>query len=351
MIQNISFHNFRGFWNLELPELAPITLITGGKNVGKSTILEGIFLLATHNDPMCFAKICNFRELPVIPDFDILWKPLFNQLNTDEPIQISACLENDIELTYYRDEVQPQTFYPYKEMSFEEVAKHMHSARSSYTLEFQFTQKETSYKETGRFIANNDGIHLNIDTSLPNNQTISMPLMQIINTRIADIVSPVEMFGEVVLDGRKNDILKILDQVDHVLSDITTITTNGQTLLYGNEGGTMLLPMHLFGTGINKMLFIMLNIMANPNSIILIDEIENGFNDFLYPVIWNAIINAAKENNCQIIATTNSNEYISCALNEIKKSDMKNRFCFLKITYYVDGHHAYQIPLDCKIIK
>ena len=104
MIQSISFQNFRGFKNLELPELAPITLLSGKNNAGKSTVLEGLFLLVDHSDPMCFGKICNFRNLSAIPDFDILWKPLFYQLNADESIRISAHLEHDIELTYYRED-------------------------------------------------------------------------------------------------------------------------------------------------------------------------------------------------------------------------------------------------------
>lgn len=53
--------NFRGFKEIELSELKPITLISGKNNTGKSSILEGIFLFLDHISPDCFSKINYFR--------------------------------------------------------------------------------------------------------------------------------------------------------------------------------------------------------------------------------------------------------------------------------------------------
>lgn len=45
MIESIKFENFCGFESLELSDMRPITLISGKNNVGKSSVLEGVFLL------------------------------------------------------------------------------------------------------------------------------------------------------------------------------------------------------------------------------------------------------------------------------------------------------------------
>ncbi|MEY8419381.1 AAA family ATPase [Oscillospiraceae bacterium 44-5] len=345
MIQSISFQNFRGFKNLELPELAPITLLSGKNNAGKSTVLEGLFLLVDHSDPMCFGKICNFRNLSAIPDFDILWKPLFYQLNADESIRISAHLEHDIELTYYREDSYSPLPQDFTWMTPEAMNRFISSAQNGYTLGFQFTQKEISYTETGHFIvASPDGTVLNMNTSLPNNQKTSMPLTRVINSQIATI-PPVELFGKLELDGRKSEILDILRKMDQALSDITTITVGGQTQLYGNMGGK-LLPMRLVGDGVNRLLFIMLSIMENPNAIILIDEIENGFHYSMYPVIWEAIANAAQKSNCQVIATTHSYECVAGAVEGIEKADMKDQFCFFRLAQEKKGRVAYRYSED-----
>lgn len=345
MIRSVSFRNFRGFNHLELPDLAPITLLSGKNNAGKSTVLEGLFLLADYRDPMCFTKICNFRSLPVIPDFDILWKPLFHQLKADEPVQIFASLEHDTELTYYREDSYSPLPQDFNGMTQDVMNRFMSSAQNGYTLGFQLKQDETSYMETGHFVAGPDGIVVNADSSLPNNKKIPMPFLLMINSAITAFQSPVELFGKLVLDGRKNEILHILNKMDPSLSDITAIPTNGQTQLYGNMGGK-LLPMRLAGDGMNRLLIIMLSIIENPNSIILIDEIENGFHYSMYPVIWEAIVNAAQESNCQVIATTHSYECVAGAIKSVQGADMKRDFCLFRLAQEKDGRRAYRYSED-----
>ena len=345
MIRYVSFQNFRGFKHLELPDLAPITLLSGKNNAGKSTVLEGIFLLVDHSDPSCFQKICNFRDLPVIPNFDILWKPLFYQLNADEPILISAGLEHNTELTYYREDSYSPLPQDFKEMTPEVMNRFMSSAQNGYTLGFQLTQKDTAYTETGHFVAGPDGFVVNMDPNNINNQNVAMPYTLLINSKITALLSPVELFGKLELDGRKSEIIDILGKMDSALSDITAITANGQTQLYGNMGGK-LLPMRLAGDGMNRLLYILLSIMVNPNSIILIDEIENGFHYSMYPVIWEAIANAAQKSNCQVIATTHSYECVAGAIEGIEKADMKDSFCFFRLAQEKDGRRAYRFSYD-----
>lgn len=345
MVQSVSFRNFRGFQHLELPDLAPITLLSGKNNTGKSTVLEGIFLLADHSDSMCFEKICNFRSLPVIPDFDILWKPLFHQMNADEPVQIFARLEHDTELIYYREDSYSPQLQDFKGMTPDVMNRFMSSAQSGYTLGFRLTQKELSYTETGHFVAAPDGIAVNINTSIPNDQKVAMPFTQMINSKIAAFYSPVELFGKLELKGRKSEILGILKKMDPAISDITAITTNGQTQLYGNMGGK-LLPIRLAGDGMNRLLIIMLSIMENPNSIFLVDEIENGFHYSMFPMIWECIAHAAQKSNCQVIATTHSYECVAAAVEGIEKADMKDDFCFFRLAQEKNGPRAYRFSSD-----
>lgn len=348
MIQSISFQNFRGFKNLELKDLAQITLLSGKNNAGKSTVLEGIFLLMDHYNPDCFRKICNFRGLPTIPDFDLLWKPLFHQLNTDDPIQISVRLGHhtellDTELTYYREDAYSPMSQNLNEKTPEARDRFMFSTQNGSALGFTF--KQQSYTETGRFIAAPDAINLNINTSFPDNQKKPMLFTQMINSAVTAFSSPIELFGKLELDGKKDEVLDILKKMDPVLSDITTITASGQTQLYGNMDGK-LLPMHLAGEGMNRLLFIMLVMMENPDSIVLMDEIENGFHYSMHPIIWEAIANAAQKYHCQVIATTHSYECVAGAVEGIEKTNMKDNFCFFRMAQEKNGRCAYRFSSD-----
>ena len=104
--------------------------------------------------------------------------------------------------------------------------------------------------------------------------------------------------------------------------------------------------MRLAGDGMNRLLFIMLSIMENPNSIILIDEIETGFHYSMYPVLWEAIASAAQKSNCQVIATTHSYECVAGAAEGIEKADMRDNFCFFRLAQEKEGRVAYRYSED-----
>jgi AAA15 family ATPase/GTPase len=70
------------------------------------------------------------------------------------------------------------------------------------------------------------------------------------------------------------------------------------------------LPLALFGDAINRIADIILRIVNNENSIILIDEIENGIHHSNQVAFWSILYRLAKELNVQIFATTHSLEMI-----------------------------------------
>lgn len=110
--------------------------------------------------------------------------------------------------------------------------------------------------------------------------------------------------------------------------------------------GGKLLPICLAGDGMNRLLIIMLSIMENPNSIFLVDEIENGFHYSMFPMIWECIAHAAQKSNCQVIATTHSYECVAAAVEGIEKADMKDGFCFFRLAREKNGPRAYRFSSD-----
>ena len=141
--------------------------------------------------------------------------------------------------------------------------------------------------------------------------------------------------------GKKQAVVDILKIVDSSISDITTIAINGQIQLYAKIK-ERLLPLKVAGDGLNKLLFIILAILVNPNSVILIDEIETGFHYSTYIQLWEAITVAAKENNCQIIATTHSYECIVSAIDGMENAGATEDFCYFRINKNNNNTIAYR---------
>ena len=324
MIEKITFENFRGFDRLELSAIKPITLISGKNNIGKSSVLEGIFLFLDHVDADSFWKISRFRGIQPAIDAANLWEPAFYQMDAEKTMQIQLMMNGVVSTLAY---VKDTSFMPVNDVNVpQDIMNHIiFSAKTAYTLKFKY--RKENYIEDGHFVVSPAGVLRNITTNLEYNQIDTMPFPQFINTVIMDSDKTVaEWFGKLELSGKKQQIIEIMQILDPKICDLSTIVVNGQGMLYVKID-KKLFPLKLAGDGLNKLLFIVLSIISNPDSILLIDEIESGFHNTMYPKLWETIALAARENACQIIATTHSYECIAGAIDGIEKADRKSDFC------------------------
>lgn len=327
MITSIRFENFRGFQNLSLQGLERITLISGKNNAGKSSILEGIFLAMDHAAPDSFLKVNGFRGLPLVYDANCLWEPLFFELNTKEKMRISMQLKEEAAALEYERE---DSFIPSDGAGAPQDVfnQFLQSAKANYSLKFNFKYGE--YSESGHYVVSSSGVLRNISTSIDGNQIKPLMLTHYINSAtINNAIVLAEWFSNLQLRGKKQQVIDILKVMDPTISDISAIVIKGQIQLYAKMG-EKLLPLKLAGDGINKLLFLILTIVENPNSLVLIDEIETGFHYSMYPKLWKILAIAARENNCQIIATTHSYECIDGVTEGIGLEEAED-FCYFRI--------------------
>lgn len=345
MIEQIMFENFRGFKKLELLDLKQIVLISGKNNAGKSSVLEGIFLFLDHAAPESFTKINRFRGLISPVDSLSLWETFFYQMNVQNHLRISITYKGvPALLEYERDD----KFIPPIDgsMSQDVMGQIISSAASSYTLKFKY-QKE-NYVEDGHFIVGPMGIVRNITTSVNPSADSAMPFTQYINAAIINNNSDsfiAEWLGKLELTGRKQNIVEIMKFIEPAIDDLTTIVVNGTAQIFAKIG-FQLLPIRLAGDGLNKLLFIVLSIAVNPNSIILIDEVETGFHYSMYHQLWKIIAQTAYENNCQIIATTHSYECIVGAVDGVGEAGRSSSFCFYRLDKKNTDNHVYRYSND-----
>lgn len=68
MITKLEIDNFRGHRHLEMDGISPITLVTGTNNVGKSSVLEALYLFNDHSSPGVFStcKINKYGSKTII---------------------------------------------------------------------------------------------------------------------------------------------------------------------------------------------------------------------------------------------------------------------------------------------
>ena len=93
-----------------------------------------------------------------------------------------------------------------------------------------------------------------------------------------------------------------------------------------------------FGDGLAKYISFIMHLLANKNSIILIDEIENGIHYTNFDKLWELILTISKEQNVQVFATTHSKECIESYARVAKKLEDK------EIAFIEMGINKYNKP-------
>ena len=323
MIKQVNLENFRGFSSIELSDLRKFSIISGKNNSGKSSILEGVFLALDYRAPDSFAVLNNVRGLPVLTSPAVLWEPLFFNLLKSNDITINLKFEDkELELKYSWDDS-----FALANDAPAMLGQFISSTQATYSLKFSFTYGDIL--ENGHFVMGSQGIFRNMERE--QNSFIQLPVIQYFHSSRGNSNSLVaELFGIAVRKNKKNQIIDILKIIDNSISDMAAVVSLDQSQLYANVRGQWL-PLRLAGDGFDRLLLIVASLIAYPNSILMVDEIDAGFHYSVYEKFWEAVMNVAEEQNCQIIATTHSYDFLESAVRTVKKIEKQDDFCYFRL--------------------
>lgn len=307
MIQHIEIENYKAFKKLNMDDLRRITLISGKNNIGKSTLLEAIFLHIDHNAADSFIKVNGFRGANATGALSV-WTPLFYRMDTSKTIKIAVQDEEGTAvLAYSRDD----HYRPEKaEGVSEDIVREFHNASmGSYSIKYSFEKGD--FVEDGHFLLNGNDFWRQFKSNRKDNGTMAAWPTKYFNAAFARMDdSLMNGIGKLELEGKKNEIIDILKIMDPDVKDIVTISVEGATYLYLRYDNRMV-PLRQSGDGMIKLLNICLSMIENASGLILVDEIETGLHYSMYGEFWRIISQISKKVNCQVIATTHSYEMIS----------------------------------------
>ncbi|MFH1882279.1 MAG: AAA family ATPase [Planctomycetota bacterium] len=103
MITEALIKNFKCFKQLTLPDLGRITLIGGRNNVGKTALLEALFLFFDRMPSNMILKQYGWRGLAnVITTAEGMWAPIFREYDLAQQISISVSIDGNEESATYK---------------------------------------------------------------------------------------------------------------------------------------------------------------------------------------------------------------------------------------------------------
>lgn len=309
MFTNFTIKNFRCFDNLTIEKISRLNLIGGMNNVGKTSLLEAIFLMLGANIPDLSLRLNLFRGIEQFSnDYEIMWGWLFNNKNINSTIELIAENENKKTPEILTINLSAESLSLSPQQNIQEKAKSL----SSFTTELNPNKLNLTY-QTGDLQVNSS-LMINPDGLITGKrESIYLKPGVFISSKLVSNREDTERFSNLEKKNRQDEIINILQLLEPRLKRLAVLIEGGFPIIAGDIGIGELIPIAYMGEGISRLLSIILAIATTENGVVLIDEIENGLHYSKITDIWKGIDIISRQTNTQIFATTHSFECITSA--------------------------------------
>ncbi len=317
-LDKLRIRGFRGLSSLDLDGLGAFNILLGANDVGKTSILEAIFLLSGFANLELPIRLQTWRNY-LVHEFDHL-SALFHKLEVDKQVTLVAhsCDSTERTLTISA---------PYAKAAIETERQRVGSSANGGAMKIQSdeqagVQSSSSVPSGPRFLQYNA-------TVKPSSQEAPIPfsgklvvregnleLTKIPDTVSNEIISArflAASFGyesgviaDVIVNKKTGELLKYLQVINPRVEDITV---NGN-VAYLDIGLEKMMPLNMFGSGMIRAATILSLCILGNERIVLIDELENGLHYQAIPPLLKALLRLSSERRVQVFATTHRLEVL-----------------------------------------
>lgn len=286
MIKDIQILEYKGFKNLKLDNLSQINLISGKNNVGKTALLEILFIYE------------NMREA-------------FNLLDIFHSIQSSIFTHSFLFVAKNRD-INKKRLKKYLQDIHYQVEDFNIQSKSHYQLnDKEKAEVKNLNQDYDDFIVGYKNNKLDI---FPIENTIDYShefVTKYINSSKPSNERLVKLYSTIQSKGLQHKFLNYLQLLDQDIVWLEPQLLEDEMLLRINlKNPERSLISSELGEGTNRYIEILCSLLSNTRGTVFIDEIENGIHYSKLYDIWKAIIEVVKEEEIQLFVTTHDLESI-----------------------------------------
>ena len=324
MYQSFEVSNFRCFRKLNLAQLERVNLIAGMNNVGKTALLEALFLHCGAYNPELTLRLNAFRGIEQVKLelgrwAETPWDSLFSQFDTSKILELAGKNEQTghriLRLRVIRQsEASVRIEQSIEHSSDKSGGIPSFSSEMAQVLELECTEGEQRRK-----------YYMILDQKGVRSDPIPPPppfpaFFQAARVRIPP-AEDAERYGKLDILGQQDALLKALQVIEARLRRLAVVVAGGVPMIHGDIGLGRLVPLPVMGDGMARLASLVLAIGNAPNGVVLVDEIENGLHHSILPKVWRAIGEVARQFNTQVFATTHSLECIVAAHRAFSESE------------------------------
>jgi AAA15 family ATPase/GTPase len=329
MITGLDIKGFKKFVHLSIHQLSRVNLVGGRNNIGKTSLLEAIFLFFDRMNPHMVTNQFARRGVSILPlEPETLWAPVFFNYEIKHGISISVTygkITEKMDITYNPNYLPALVRANKAAASGRQLQiKTDQKPMPSYALDIVY--KTNGIKGASHLTVGVEGLGLQVEKM----KATKMQATIIPSRYISPPNEDAERYGKLDVAGEENDILEFLRIIEPNLKGLSSVTMGNISMVHGDIGLQRKIPVPYMGEGVAKLLSIILAIANTKGGIVLIDEFENGLHYSVMQKVWEGIGKAAKKYDCQVIATTHSYECLDAAYKGFS-GDLKEDFTYLRL--------------------
>ncbi len=326
--KTLKANNYRGLSGFRSGDFGFINIVGGLNGAGKTTLLEALFTVVDFRDPHALLKPASWRLLSgsVVANS----AALFSHGDLNGIATIEAQTERGtikLEIVY-----EPQMLLEISNIPRPENSQQQSQSPLGLTLRIQINGE------------NEDTLHL-LDAGLNSIQarregpgTQVMPRCMYLSRKTVDIPGDLtSRYSNCVSRKEKGRLLAAARVVLPELIDLTILQMDGISVLCGSVEPEVYLPVSFLGDGASATLSAASAILDCRGGALFLDEFDAAIHYSRMPKVWTALMQLARECNCQIFAATHSRETIAAAAEAAAKSGLTDDFKYMRLDR-IDGN-------------
>lgn len=306
MLERLEINNFRGIKKLNFDSFKNINIFTGKANVGKTSVLEAIYMILRINAE----SMVTISDLRDIVGYDDIFESLFYDYNLKNSIKLNATINQG--------------------KIYIEIKPNANNRSITVPLSNQISKNDINFVNNLQFdIKNGKTSKSNVVVEKINN-TVNFQVLSAnkININIEDNVEFIAEYYSKnnlyknlknILEKKKEkeELHEYCRQFNDNIKDIRFIDNK---IVIETDNLEHTLNLKTMGKGFQTYMTIIASMVAG-HKYILIDEIENGIHYEIMNILVDNMINLSKKYELQFFITTHSKEFLQTLNKFTKNSD------------------------------
>jgi len=311
MLRSFSVRNFRCLDDLELHNLARVNVLVGDNDVGKTALLEALYVHLSQANVRKLLDLKALRRSHIALD-ETAWQDLFSGFDDSKEIHISSVDANGMERNS-KITVGPSTqialTVPLAGRGFERLPR-PHFSRP-LRVEYRDASMQEPLQNELALEPNENGFvqkqQFNPDLRAYYFSTAGPP----------EAESIAKHLSELLVNKQQSMLVRFASVVDERIQDLSVASPKGPAEVFVDLGERQLLPLTLMGSGVVRAVGMASAIPVHAGGVVLVDEIEDGIYYKRLNELWSGIYEMSKTFDVQIIASTHSAECVRAAIEAV----------------------------------